>query len=146
MQPPKPDPAAAEDAHSDEAEAFIAQEGADGFDGEVIDDLDGEGAPYMPASPADPGCVTVLAAAATAAARHQPRPYSSNSSRSCGPSSPQLHVLALLHLQACRMMQRAVMEMQMVMHLLAPQTHKWRTTLYRTLRDMGVSEEAGAKC
>jgi hypothetical protein len=33
--------------------------------------------------------------------------------------------------------------MQMVMHLLAPQTHKWRTTLYRTLRDMGVSEEAG---
>lgn len=39
MQPPHTDP-----RHSDdEAEAFIGQEGADGFDGEVIDDLDGEG-------------------------------------------------------------------------------------------------------
>jgi hypothetical protein len=53
MQLPKPDPAAAaEDAHhSDEAEAFIAQEGADGFDGEVIDDLDGEGAPMYACKP-----------------------------------------------------------------------------------------------
>lgn len=40
MQPPHADP-----QHSDdEAEAFIGQEGVDGFDGEVIDDLDGEGA------------------------------------------------------------------------------------------------------
>lgn len=50
MQPPKPDPAAAAalDAHpsdSEEAEAFIGQDGAEGFDGEVIDDLEGEGAP-----------------------------------------------------------------------------------------------------
>lgn len=29
----------------DEAEAFIGQDGTDGFDGEVIDDLDGEGEP-----------------------------------------------------------------------------------------------------
>lgn len=28
---------------SDEAEAFIGQEGVEGLDGEVIDDLDGEG-------------------------------------------------------------------------------------------------------
>lgn len=29
---------------SEEPEAFIAQEGVDGLDGQVIDDLDGEGA------------------------------------------------------------------------------------------------------
>jgi hypothetical protein len=34
------------DLSEDEAEAFIGQEGADGFDGVVIDDLDGEGASY----------------------------------------------------------------------------------------------------
>ncbi len=46
MQPPKSDPAAAagQQLSEDEAEAFIAQEGADGFEGEVIDDLEGEGA------------------------------------------------------------------------------------------------------
>jgi hypothetical protein len=44
MQPPHSDPAHPP-VSDDEAEAFIGQEGADGFDGEVIDDLDGEGAP-----------------------------------------------------------------------------------------------------
>lgn len=43
MQPPHSDPAHPP-VSDDEAEAFIGQEGADGFDGEVIDDLDGEGA------------------------------------------------------------------------------------------------------
>jgi hypothetical protein len=40
MQVPQADPV---ELASDEAEAFIGQEGVDLLDGEIIDDLDGEG-------------------------------------------------------------------------------------------------------
>ena len=36
---------------SEEPEAFIGQEGADGFDGVVVDDLEGEGKPQPIPSP-----------------------------------------------------------------------------------------------
>jgi hypothetical protein len=42
MQQPQADPAHPP-VSDDEAEAFLGQEGADDFDGEVLDDLDGEG-------------------------------------------------------------------------------------------------------
>jgi hypothetical protein len=44
LPPPSASPAAGGDEHSDEQEAFIGQGGIDGFEGEVLDDLDGEGA------------------------------------------------------------------------------------------------------
>jgi hypothetical protein len=53
----------------DEAEAFIGQEGAEGFDGEVIDDLDGEGARAMPGRRLDSAAAAAAAAAAVAGAR-----------------------------------------------------------------------------
>lgn len=111
----------------DEAEAFIGQEGADGFDGVVLDDLDGEGA-----SCCHPNGVLLLLLLLLLRLLlpdvHYQRP------------PPARHI----NLQACKQMRKAAAGMRMESRV-HQKTIPWRMTPCRTLRAMQVGSAAAVR-